>query len=64
MKLTNLPAQITDRGETLAQFGKARLVKQFDGKLELVGGTEDDRQNAREWISMFLHEAVVREVQP
>lgn len=50
-----------DDGEVLAYFGKARLVKKLDGKLELIGGTDEDRTAAREWISMFMHEAVVRE---
>lgn len=44
--------------ETLAKFGNARLVKQSDGKIELIGGSRDDRANAREWCSLFLHEAV------
>ena len=42
-------------------FGQARLVKKLDGKLELVGGTREDRTAAREWISLFFHEAVVTE---
>jgi hypothetical protein len=50
-----------DEGEVLAYFGQARLVKKLDGKLELVGGTNEDRTAAREWISLFCHEAVVRE---
>ncbi len=29
------------------------------GRYELRGGTPDDRQAAREWISMFLHHAAV-----
>jgi hypothetical protein len=32
-------------------------VKKLDGKLELIGGTDEDRTAAREWISMFMHEA-------
>lgn len=44
-----------DEGEVLAYFGKARLIKKLDGKLELVGGTDEDRTEAREWISLFLH---------
>jgi len=51
-----------EEGEVLAHFGQARLVKKLDGKLELVGGTDEDRTEAREWISMFFHEAIVSEV--
>jgi hypothetical protein len=45
--------------EVIATFGQARLVKMLDGKLELVGGSADDRANAHEWISMFMHEALI-----
>jgi hypothetical protein len=44
--------------ELIAAFGHANLVKTFDGKLELRGGTVEDRAAAQEWISLFLHEAV------
>ena len=60
MKLTTLFTG-RDEGEVLAYFGQARLLKRLDGKLELVGGTEEDRTSAREWISMFFHEALLRE---
>ena len=48
-----------DEGELLATFGDARLVKYLDGKIELCGGADADRAAAREWCSLFLHEAVV-----
>ena len=38
------------------------MIKYLDGKLELKGGSKEDRIEAREWISMFLNDAVVREV--
>jgi hypothetical protein len=47
------------RTETIAMFGDARLVKQLDGKIELLGGSPADRAAALEWCSLFLHEAVV-----
>ncbi len=43
----------------MARFGEARLVKKFDGKIELIGGSSEDRTAAKEWISLFLHEAVI-----
>ena len=49
-----------DEGEVVAYFGQARLVKFLDGKLELRGGSEQDHAEAREWMSLFWHEAVVR----
>ncbi len=61
MKVLNYLAPFRDEGEVIAAFGKAHLVKFLDGKLELRGGSKDDRLEAREWISLFMHEAVVRE---
>ena len=49
-----------DEGEVVAYFGQARLIKFLDGKLELHGGSDGDRAEAREWMSLFCHEAVVR----
>ncbi|HWD19218.1 MAG TPA: hypothetical protein VHB20_08050 [Verrucomicrobiae bacterium] len=50
--------------ETLATFGQAVLLKDRGGAYTLCGGTFDDQCEAREWISLFLHEAVVRETEP
>lgn len=47
-----------DEVETIATFGDACLVKQLSGKIELIGGTLEDRGTAREWCSLFFHEAV------
>jgi hypothetical protein len=33
----------------------------LDRKLVLKGGSKEDRIEAREWISLFWHEAAVRE---
>jgi hypothetical protein len=44
--------------EVIARFGQAALIKQPNGTWQLKGGSEDDRLSAREWISLFLHEAV------
>ena len=59
MKLNLLTWPKQDEGEIMARFGEARLIKKLTGKIELVGGTEADRAAAREWISMFLHEAAI-----
>ncbi len=50
-----------DNGETIATFGKARIVKSLDGKLSLVDGSEADRKEAREWAAMFLPDKKLRE---
>ncbi len=46
--------------EIIASFGQARLLRSQDGKVELRGGTHEDQQQAREWISLFWHEASPR----
>jgi hypothetical protein len=50
-----------DEGELIASWGEARLIKFLDGKVVLKGGAKEDRMEAREWISLFLNDAVVRE---
>ena len=45
-------------GETFATFGGARIVRHLDGRFELIGGTPADHAAAREWCSLFLHEAL------
>jgi len=60
MKMKFFPA-FNDEGELIASWGQARLVKYLNGKLILKGGSKEDRMAAREWISMFLNDAVVRE---
>lgn len=59
MKFNRLAWLPQDKGETIATFGDARLVKYLDGKIQLIGGTLDDRRAAREWCSLFLHQATV-----
>jgi hypothetical protein len=56
MKLRNL---FFNQVNVIAQFGNAQLIKTPDGKWELRGGSTSDHIEAKEWISMFLHEAVV-----
>ncbi len=62
MKIRDYFAPFQDRGEVIASFGQARLVKYLDGKYELRDGSKEDRLAAREWISLFCHYVVVREV--
>ena len=62
MTIKRLFREIKNEGEIIACFGKARLVRKLDGKSELIGGSEQDRLAAREWISMFWNDVVVREV--
>ena len=50
----------TDNTTLIAEFGRAQLVRRLDGQYELRGGTAKDVTDAKEWISLFLHEAVLR----
>jgi hypothetical protein len=43
----------------VAAFGEAKLVKLSDGRYELRGGRPEDHFEAREWASLFMHEALV-----
>ena len=44
----------------VARFGSAALVKTQEGRFTLRGGSKSDHIEARDWASMFLHEAVIR----
>jgi hypothetical protein len=33
----------------MATFGEARLVKKLDGKVELIGGSPENRTETKEW---------------
>ena len=60
MKLRHLfPELDASQGEIIAMFGKAKLIKTFTGQYQLLGGTREDRFEATEWISLFMHEVVV-----
>jgi hypothetical protein len=62
MRIRNFFPEYKDEGEIVASWGGAKLVKCLDGKLELKGGSREERGEAREWMSLFWHEAVVREI--
>jgi hypothetical protein len=60
MKLKNvINSTSIERGDAVAQFGNSLLIRQTDGKYRLAGGSRSDHAEAREWTSMFLHEAVL-----
>jgi hypothetical protein len=62
MKIMKYFTGFRDEGEVIASFGQARLVKYLDGKYELREGSKEDRLAAKEWISLFCHDVVVREI--
>ncbi len=60
MRLKKFFPEFRHEGEVIAIFGQARLIKTRDFKYELRGGSRDDHAQANEWISLFMHEVVVR----
>lgn len=61
MKLRHLVETESQRkGRVIAQFGRATLIQPRKGKWLLQGGTREDHSEAREWISLFMHEVVVQ----
>ena len=59
MKIRHLVEDTNTRDQTIMQFGQARLIQTPEGKLKLLGGSKDDHTEAKEYISLFMHEAVV-----
>jgi len=57
MKLKNL-IPLRYRTKLIRQFGQAKLVKLPNGQHELIGGSDTDRADAFEWVSLFAHEIV------
>jgi len=53
------PVIMLQTRRVVALFGKARLMREPDGRFQLEGGNRYDRLAAVEWTSMFLPEAVV-----
>jgi hypothetical protein len=48
------------REHLITTFGLGRLIRLADGALELRGGQAPDQTAAKEWISLFAHETVLR----
>lgn len=54
--------RMKERPETLvARFGAAALIRARDGRFEVRGGSRSEHLEAREWVSLFQHEAVIRQ---
>ena len=44
----------------IARFGRARLLARADGRAELRDASPAEETEAKEWISLFRHDAVLR----
>jgi hypothetical protein len=58
--MKNQKTQERSKETIIARFGQAALVKNKEGHFALRGGSKSDHIEARDWASMFLHEAVLR----
>jgi hypothetical protein len=60
MKLKHLfPELQAASGELIAAFGRAELIKTPAGKYSLRGGSSEEQAEAREWVSLFMHEVIL-----
>lgn len=48
----------------LASFRQARFLKYPDGRVELVGGSEAERNTALQWLTCFLPDVRLGQPQP
>ena len=58
MKLKNLGKRIVNTARIVNRFGNAWLIRRANGRHELIGGTDADITEAKEWTSLFAHEVV------
>lgn len=54
------PRHAAKRDQLITHFGQAKLIRTPDGATELRGGQAQDFTTAKEWISLFMHEAVLK----
>ena len=60
MKNRIKPFYASQDEQLITTFGNARLIRQADGTTTLRGGHVQDQTSAKEWVSLFMHEAVLR----
>ena len=59
MKMRNHADVIHNRSHTVMLFGQSKLIQTAEGKLELKGATKEEQTEAKEYVSLFMHEAVM-----
>jgi hypothetical protein len=59
MRNKNRSTQCRPAGRIITRFGRAQLIRFHDGSVRLCGGGRQERTAAKEWVSLFMHEAVV-----
>ena len=59
MKLNLVMPRLFSEANLIATFGTARLMRKFNGDYYILGGSSADHAAAKEWVSMFCHEASI-----
>ena len=59
MKLNLAMPRLFSEANLIATFGTARLMRKFNGDYYILGGSPADHGEAKEWVSMFMHEASI-----
>ncbi len=65
LEIECLKTRIITRPECLgsnliARFGRARLLERADGRAELRDASPAEETEAKEWISLFDHDTILR----
>lgn len=64
MKKNSLHQLLPSEGLVVAIFGESKLVRTGLNRFEILGGTHEDRDEAMEWMSFFLHGRLVHDLEP
>jgi hypothetical protein len=59
MKYRHFSTKLKTQRRIVASFGRANLVRITGSNYELHDASPDDLTAAKEWVSLFLHEACV-----
>jgi len=62
MRKIKIKTKVWKGVELIAVFGQAKLWRCVGHRFVLHGGSDADRMEANEWVSLFLHEAAPRVV--
>lgn len=64
MKRHSVSLQVPSGFSFIRHFGRAVLLRSKEGCWQLSGGKHRERIEAREWVSLFCHEALVDTREP
>ena len=64
MKRHSIDFEVPTGFSFIRHFGRAVLLRSKEGCWQLSGGKHRERSEAREWVSLFCHEALVDTREP